>query len=346
MKSKILYIILILTVLAALTACSGDETGQQPVVNVDEQSYPLWPGSITRAGAMPSSPTDKGNIRLYLTRDKDATYFEGMFQYLGTDDSGNDQWRSATSVNAEAYHIYGFMPVDVAPVALGMRTGASDYKTGAVLTFSNLSPVLAQDFCVITGVEETDATPTQCLFSFEGSKTGSYLSLLLDHLYTKAVFLLRVGEAYSKLRTIRITQLSLQTEGAAGLTLTVNLPVQQPMTIDYGAAVVPSATSLPVANMCKAVAKLETTTDAEFSGYFAPLAAVYSKLYLVATYDVYDDKNTTLIRKDCTSRNKLSFDDPAKVVRGNYFIFNLKVEPTYLYQLSDADLDNPTIKIE
>ena len=55
-----------------------------------------------------------------------------------------------------------------------------------------------------------------------------------------------------------------------------------------------------------------------------------------------------LIREGCVADNKI---DPTvipgfnEIQAGDVFTVNLTIEPDYLYQLSDPDLDNPTIKI-
>jgi len=75
---------------------------------------------------------------------------------------------------------------------------------------------------------------------------------------------------------------------------------------------------------------------------FVPKTDVSNALTLVSTYDVYDSQGNK-IRKDCTATNQLPH---LSANRGQRVTFNLKVTPTYLYQLSEPDLDNPTIKVE
>jgi hypothetical protein len=61
------------------------------------------------------------------------------------------------------------------------------------------------------------------------------------------------------------------------------------------------------------------------------------------TYNVYDRKGN-LIRKDCKAKNVLNLPTGG-LTRGQKYTFNLTVNPTYLYVLSDPDLDNPTITV-
>jgi hypothetical protein len=64
-----------------------------------------------------------------------------------------------------------------------------------------------------------------------------------------------------------------------------------------------------------------------------------SNLTLVCTYDVYDTNNN-LTRQNCKAENKLP---GGTVNRGEWRTVNLTVNPTYLYMLSEPDLDNPSI---
>ena len=61
------------------------------------------------------------------------------------------------------------------------------------------------------------------------------------------------------------------------------------------------------------------------------------------TYDVYD-KEGNKTRANCVAENKLPAD---QIVAGlnKRTTLTLMVNPTYLYVLSDPDLDNPTVVI-
>jgi hypothetical protein len=72
-------------------------------------------------------------------------------------------------------------------------------------------------------------------------------------------------------------------------------------------------------------------------------------LSLVATYDVYD-KNDNRVRKDCVAENSIYINSflPAGTSwkRGSMLKLSLTVKPTYLYMLSEPDLDNPTVTLK
>ena len=77
----------------------------------------------------------------------------------------------------------------------------------------------------------------------------------------------------------------------------------------------------------------------EYEGetYYWYSSTVFSNIF----EHLYDSKGN-LIRQDCTATNKLP---DLSAVRGQRVLLNMTVNPTYLYVLSEPDLDNPTIKI-
>ena len=92
-----------------------------------------------------------------------------------------------------------------------------------------------------------------------------------------------------------------------------------------------------------------------FPGFFAPddASQIAQGLSLVCTYDVYavdafnDNKIGTRVRENCVAVNSLAgMEALAKMKRGKKTSLSLTVEPTYLYQLSDDELNNPTIKVK
>ena len=88
-----------------------------------------------------------------------------------------------------------------------------------------------------------------------------------------------------------------------------------------------------------------TTEGTRFTSYCAPIAGLDKKLRLVCTYDVYNKKGTR-VRENCTAENSLAGISEVTIGRGKKVIVNLTVEPTYLYQLSEDELDNPGVKIK
>jgi hypothetical protein len=89
-----------------------------------------------------------------------------------------------------------------------------------------------------------------------------------------------------------------------------------------------------------------TTDYQEFTGHFMPNGI--STLKLISIYDVYDTKGN-LIREDCKATNTLTLKkllpSQTHTLRGRRYTINMMVQPTYLYMLSDPDLDSPTVVV-
>ena len=83
-------------------------------------------------------------------------------------------------------------------------------------------------------------------------------------------------------------------------------------------------------------------TPQEFLGCFVP--GKCKKFQLTSIYDVYDRKGN-LIRQNCEAVNTIDasgFYGINDLKAGDIYTIDLKIQPTYLYVLSDPDLDNPT----
>ena len=164
--------------------------------------------------------------------------------------------------------------------------------------------------------------------------------LLLDHLYAAVQFRMLIDEEYAQLRTIKLKTMTLGTDKGsinATISLAHNTTGDSPISsVTY----TPSGSSdaVEIFNSNEGT-PLDKTTPLAINAYFAPTLS--SDLTLVSTYDVYDRKDN-LIRQNCTATNKLP---DLEAVRGQRVQLNMTVNSTYLYVLSDSDLDNPTIKI-
>lgn len=80
-----------------------------------------------------------------------------------------------------------------------------------------------------------------------------------------------------------------------------------------------------------------------FMGHFMPEGI--TTFVVTSIYDVYD-KQGNLIRKNCEAENSLEisklYDRQLQTTRGWKYNVNMTIMPTYLYVLSEPDLDNPT----
>lgn len=285
---------------------------------------------------------------------------EGQFIY--DDETAPAGWKSTIGLK-DAYHcIYGYSPGSAAACSISPLSGSS-YKDGAILSMSNLSAASGSDLCVIVGVRHgstaaaADVLPDRGKFDF--MKTSeNYVSLLLDHLFARIDFRIRIGEEYSKMRFVRVKKLELRSAyELTGVTVRLSAATTD---VSYTTAAVAAAGSSPTGTLydfttdaANSIGKDLSVEGTVFPGFFAPDAnnLVASGLTLVCTYDVYvydalNNKIGSRVREDCVAVNSLSgITGLTSLARGQKTSINLTVEPTYLYQLSEDEINNPGIKI-
>ena len=348
MKKKYIDILLI-AVAVLLNACSSGDSGEQPDPTDDkpvqkeiqvmtyashfaetELSHRAAP-----TGFSAYTPDKTTNMGIYMLLPADwATPKEEKIIYT-------NKWHAYFEVTSDkTYTVYGYMP----------KTGdmssslAKSTENAATLTISNIKPITTDDICIITGVKAAD----------EGLKEGQFswywpigddnykIYILMDHLYAAALFRLKIDAEYASLRTIKLKTMTLRTDYGnviATISLMHNTTGASPIS-GVGFAPSPSVSSedFLVFNSDAGTA-LDKDTPVDINACFAPTLS--NNLTMVTTYDVYDRKGN-LIRENSTATNKLP---NLAAVRGQKVQVNLTVNPTYLYVLSEPDLDNPTIKI-
>lgn len=288
---------------------------------------------------------------------------EGLFTY----NLDRKVWSSTIGLKDASNCIYGFSPASAASCAISPAQGTS-YNGGAVLKMTNLNAASGSDLCVIVGVKHgTTATAAQGIPEigqyYFGMKSENYVSLLLDHVFARIDFKIKLGQEYAKMRYIKVKKLELQS--SYNLTgVTVRLIPGADAEVSYTTAAV-GANGTPSTGTIydfsadtdekNSEGKDITLEGTVFPGFFAPddASQIAQGLSLVCTYDVYavdafnDNKIGTRVRENCVAVNSLAgMEALAKMKRGKKTSFSLTVEPTYLYQLSDDELNNPTIKVK
>ena len=254
--------------------------------------------------------------------------------------SGESIWKSSIEVTPNRnYAIYGYAPADAVTATI-----SNGSLSGATLTFSNLPAVSSQDICFTVGVQQLESkTTTKDIhlgqFAFTGKSEDNYVNLLMDHIYAALCLQMTIDSEYAKLRKIKIRKLELQTTkgtATAAIVLSSNTKRTSP---------VQSATYSLTGGQSSATFFDDTEGTAlnaaevkEATCCFAP--NLNNSLTLVTTYDVYDRNNNKISER--TATNKLP---SLSATRGQRVSLNLTIAPTYLYVLSDPDLDNPTITI-
>lgn len=347
MKKTYIGILLIATAIL-LNACSSDGSGAQTTTTGNESvgkvvqlvSYisPLVEKELSHraapAGFSAYTPDKTTNMGIYMLLSENlpddwTSPQEEKIIYT-------NKWHAYFDVTPDkTYTVYGYMPKTGDMSSTLAKTTADE----ATLTINNLKPVTTDDICIITGVKESDEGLKEGQFSWEWPiSTGEdnyKIHLLMDHLYAAAQFRLRIDGEYALLRTIKLKTMTLSADKGsvnAAITLTHNTTGASPVSsVTYTAS--GSNDAVVLFNSDEGMA-LDTTTPLVVNACFAPTLS--ADLTLVSTYDVYDSKGN-LIRQNCTATNKLPNLD---TVRGQRVQVNMLVNPSYLYVLSDADLDN------
>lgn len=326
----------------------------------------------------PHASTDDSTIGVFMTPGTPNP--AGDFIYQGID-GGVSVWKSSIVVESgKQYYIYGFMPrvgAETATITSLNGTGGDDFANGANITIENYDALTTADVSVIVGLrwatqEEkingidpaTGSDVPLGNFSYVGKEEGeNRLFVLLKHIYAGLHFATKVDATYSTLRTIRITKVELTAVGIKekinlSIRLTANALGQDPLTDVQYTPVSSSATDKTITLYEKADESdlgVEVPADDfnDFLGCLVPGSS--SSFILKTTYDVYD-KNVTLehpegnlLRKGCVAENAINRDVVTSfpvLQAGDLFTVKLLIQPTFLYVLSEPDLNNPTITIQ
>lgn len=180
--------------------------------------------------------------------------------------------------------------------------------------------------------------------------------LLFDHLYASLRIEMKVESNYAALRTIKLKALRLSTKAGGETsreytTITASLKAndgsKSPITgITYeqtGDIIGVDGLTFWWSDDGEAL----TTEYTARAGNFMPHNI--STLVLTSVYDVYDRKGN-LTRENCSATNTMVlkdlFTEQTTTQRGKRYTVKMTIQPTYLYVLSDPDLDNPTVSVE
>ena len=206
----------------------------------------------------------------------------------------------------------------------------------------------------------------------DGDENKNTLFFLFDHLYAALHLGFRVDETYNQLRDIVIKRLELEsyeneacTQLMPKLKTTVKLRANNtyttPIVGDVTFEADPSGAKMdkvliydnPNAKWEDRTEDNKTVNDrlpsldnqnnkvyVEKSGYI-PKSGTENFYKLTTTYDIYDKKGN-LVRKDQSAENVLSpkilFNQP-QLLRGYKYTLRMTIAPTFLYMMSDDDLE-------
>lgn len=326
----------------------------------------------TRAWTPPTGfvPYEDGNqiIHVAFTKDNEAPR-KGYFFRSG------DKWNMSLEEDEDLvggdYYLYGYMPY-MPNVTFSItdrdetESTGSHYSQGAKITLHNVPTAISKDLYVAIASKhgpdkEHDAGLRQGDFQFtfqglgDGDAANNYVFMLFDHLYAGLRIRMRVKAEYLTLRTIKLKALRLNAKAGSTLSTEKNNITIELMATDGTDPIVDNITYTPVGEVAtdgvefwSSAEGLELGTDfVENLGDFMPLDV--TSLELTSVYDVYDKKGN-LIRENSEAKNSMLisdlFDRQTTTSRDCRYTVNMTIQPTYLYMLSDPDLDSPSVAIE
>lgn len=335
---------------------------------------------MTRAGFLPdtyinyasligATNPQYANIGIFMVPDRSDPSVDYVYQEIDEYGHGIDSWISNIYVTTGTqYYMYGFMPGSGAAGATITSlngTGGDDFANGANIHIEDFASLTPADVSVIVGVRKaTDAeiaarAPLADVklgaFGFEaGEKDHNSVFILLKHIYSGIRFRAVIDATYHELRDIKITKVDLIVDDIAptvdlDILLTANGEGNDPMTsVTYTEESAHTQASISLFPWEGSLTEyqLQETEPSYFLGCFVP--SKVNAFTIRTRYNVYD-KEGNLIRENCVAENKINSSivpSLASIKAGEVYTITCTVKPTYLYVLSNPDLDNPTFIIE
>lgn len=385
-QSATYYLGLLLCLMSGLLleACSSDSTSDSRPDNsssertvrlsagarqyhVDDAEMASAPG-LTRTvypstDWTPITPSD--NMLVFVAKDKvspsPSDVLSRLF-YAAT----NSGWQSNITITDAGpdnnYLIYGFMPIDAENVSISLLSPNTNYKAGATMSIKGLKVLTQTDPCVIVGVGKQETSTSDVIlkwgtfdFTFKtGTDVIDYMSILLDHIYSRYHFQVKIDADYAQLRTIKITKMTLEalsndgTQTVGTVNATVNIQTNTTNTNPISSVTYSRNTGTrSVTFFENTTTPLSLTTSYQDAGFcLAPGDQRWFRLTTV--YEVYNRDNKHIRTNTATNTFNTANFKEHKITNTNPGLdhtIQIIVNPTYLYVLSDSDLDNPTFDI-
>lgn len=340
---------MLMLLLLMMVSCSQDSSND----GIDEpQNNLLRLSSVTRSNRA-FTPSEGNSIKMYVMT-KNGPYSDGTFNFTTSWANSNIRVKEH-----EQYYMYGFMPAGSYSSSISATATElnGDYSRGADLTINALPIFTNEDICAIVGVQRISATSeatniVEGNFGYlSGLSNKNYVNLLMDHLYGELALQFKVDADYYALRHIKLKSVTLKYDNNGGDDA-ANVNVTVRLRNGYGlgqssVAYTPTGNKASHTFLEDGSTFLDSDATAIGSGVKCPpslfdQAGTY--MTLTCTYDVCstDDNNPTVIRANCSASNKMRVSG---MEHGKTNTVTVTIAPTYLYVLTDPDLDNPTIYI-
>ena len=339
---------MLVLLLLMMVSCSQDSSND----GIDEpQNNLLRLSSVTRSNRA-FTPSEGNSIKMYVMT-KNAQFSTGTFTY-STGWTNNN----VSVKEHEQYYMYGFMPAGSYSSSISATATElnGDYSRGADLTINGLPIFTNEDICAIVGVQRISATSeatniVEGNFGYlSGLNSENFVNLLMDHLYGELALQFKVDADYYALRHIKLKSVTLNYDNGQGsVAANVNVTVRLRAGNGLGQSSVvytPTGNKASHTILENGSTFLNSNATPIGSGVKCPpslfdQAGTY--MTLTCTYDVCSADDThNVIRENCTASNKMRVSG---MEHGKTNTVTVTIAPTYLYVLTDPDLDNPTIYI-
>lgn len=270
-----------------------------------------------------------------------GVFVSGM-QNESTVTYNGSSWESSLKLDPATYNIYSYIP---------KRNGVT--FSGNVITFTNVPFIMAEEILLSSGaVAETvtkNDTPTDKTGSLVKNEysinveshedTKNYVTFMMDRVMAKVNLNFKVHEKYSKIRTIKIKEVTLKP--AAGNYQSVNIActMNDGSEISYSRSPGSAVDNIVGFSITDDGLVLNDTSE-KSAGVFYSVPGVQNSVVMTVTYDVYD-KAGTLVRADQTVTNSsIKLINTGTLERAKEYTLNVNIVPTYLYSLSDTDKES------
>ena len=325
---------MLMLLLLMMVSCSQDSSND----GIDEpQNNLLRLSSVTRSSSE-FTPSEGNSIKMYVMT-KNGPYSDGVKEH-------------------EQYYMYGFMPAGSYSSSISATATElnGDYSRGADLTINGLPIFTSKDICAIVGVQRISATNdakdiVEGNYGYlSGLNSENYVNLLMDHLYGELALQFKVDADYYALRHIKLKSVTLNYDNGQGSAdANVNVTVRLRAGNGLGQS---SVVYTPTGN--KASHTILENGSTFLNSDAAPIGSEVkcppslfdqagTYMALTCTYDVCSADDThNVIRENCTASNKMRV---LGMEHGKKNTVTVTIAPTYLYVLTDPDLNNPTIYI-
>ena len=322
MKVKNIYVSICLALLT-LVSCQQDDVYTGPC-SVNFRAYMQEERVVSRA--------NDGYADIDKTH---ASFTAGLFVHTsnGTNDyviPSTLMWNSetetlTTSLKLEQgnYTFYGYMPYS---------NDATFEANGRIMTLPGLAGMSASNAMVIKPVSK----------EIGNSTTNIKVNLEMDHLMARVTPYFYINDAsYDALRKIKIKKVEFILRNVNSYTATVDY-IKDEVIWTEGDAIANEVTFYETTNPVE-LQLGKSNAIAHSTCYFCPEQSV-DGLKMRVTYDVYDAKGN-LTRLDAVAENSIKKISGTLNEATNYKLY-IPLVPSYLYALSDGDLDSNVLVIE